>query len=1373
MAARFGMLGPVEVEGASGPVAIRGTRRRALLVRLLVSANQPVRMDRLAEDIWDGCPGPGAASTLVSHISLLRKLVGPDRIVNHGGSYCLRVAPGELDAEAFEVTAAEGQRALQQGDLRRAADLFAGGLELWRGPALADVAGASWARGTIARLEELRLGAEESLLDARIALGMHRQVVAGAEAAVTAQPLREQRWATLMLALYRSGRQADALRTYQRLSALLGEELGLEPSTELSALEVAILRHDPDLDRPDSLAIPNVEVDPDPAVSPKVPSEAQAGASGTATLLFTDWVDSTALSVSMPVDEADALRRTHFALLREALARHAGREVKNLGDGLMAVFSSPSAALAAAAAMQQAVDRQNRRSKVAVGLRVGLSAGEVGLEGADYYGDPVVEAARLCALAQGGQVLVAALVRTMAGRRCRLRFADLGPLELRGMPEPVPTLALEWEPLVEEVTVVPLPEPLRTEGPGFFGRTSEQTQLARLFAQAGRGDGQVVLLGGEPGIGKTTLTAVLGRTVAAAGGTVLYGRCLERVSAPYQPFVEALDHYVAYAPREQLDAHVAELGSELVRLVPSLARRVPGLPPPSSSDPDTERYLAFGAAVGLLAGESSLRPVLLVLDDLHWADPATLQLLHHLAVATPRLSLLVVGTFRSNEVTKEDPLAEVLADFRREEGVTRMELSGLSAAEVHDLCTSAAGHVVEDAQSVSFIEELQRDTAGNPYFVWELLRHLVESGGLVRDEQERWSADPAHLRAGLPTSLHEVIAQRVQHLGPRAARVLSAASVIGVGFDLATLMQVVDAGEDEVLDLVEAAERSALLRATGDGDTFTFAHALIRHTLYEALRPLRRRKIHADVAVALEKVPVGAPPAALLAHHFTAAGDPSPALHYAELAGHEALDGMAPDEAVRWFGQACTLLDTLQPDDVRRRCDLITQLGIAQRLAGDPAYRRTLLEALSWAEAIDDPRRMAVAALANTRGYYSAAGEVDVERLAGLRATLERLGDDDPCLRVRLLATLCSEMVFESPLPERRALVGRARNEAMSIGDPATVVDVHNLVIEALRHPTGLAERLDDTALAVTLAEDLGDPAAYFWAVSHRMRTTLEAGLVAESRQRFDQMAAVAEELGQPVMRWMTIFSGAQWALLRAETSVGEKLAEEALAYGTSIGQPDAFNYYASQLSHARWQQGRLAEIVELIEAGARDNPGIPAYNGALARALCQAGREQEAVLLLDRATARRFADLPEDLLWTYGMVTFAEAAIQLGHAEAAALLYEQLEPFADQLCFLGTTCEGAVSHYLGGLAGVLRRFPEAERHLVAAGVTAEALGSPYFAARAAIERGRVAALQREVGPARELLTEGRDLAERYGFADEARRAGAALVALSGPLTGR
>ena len=253
---RFGILGAVEVEGDAGPIAIRGARRRALLVRLLLSANQPVAADRMAEDVWNGQPPQGAASTLTSHVSLLRQLLGADRISNRSGSYTLRVDPGELDVADFESDVHDGHTALYQGDPQLAADCLRRGLGRWRGPALADVEDAPWAQGAIARLDELRLTAEESLLEAGMALGRHREVVFAAQSAVEAEPLREQRWATLMLALYRSGRQADALRAFQQLRRQLDEELGLDPSPRLASLEQSIVLHRPELDWTPSATLP-------------------------------------------------------------------------------------------------------------------------------------------------------------------------------------------------------------------------------------------------------------------------------------------------------------------------------------------------------------------------------------------------------------------------------------------------------------------------------------------------------------------------------------------------------------------------------------------------------------------------------------------------------------------------------------------------------------------------------------------------------------------------------------------------------------------------------------------------------------------------------------------------------------------------------------------------------------------------------------------------------------------------------------------------------------------------------------------------------------------------------------------------------------
>ena len=474
---------------------------------------------------------------------------------------------------------------------------------------------------------------------------------------------------------------------------------------------------------------------------------------------------------------------------------------------------------------------------------------------------------------------------------------------------------------------------------------------------------------------------------------------------------------------------------------------------------------------------------------------------------------------------------------------------------------------------------------------------------------------------------------------------------------------------------------------------------------------------------------------------------------------------MAPDEAVRWFGEAVSLLEGLQPQGESRRCDLTTQMGIAQHLAGNPAYRETLLEAVALAEAAGDARRMARAALANNRGFYSAVGAVDEERVAALRSTIDRLGGADAELRIRLLATLCSELVFGAPLPERRRLVGQVKDE-LALADPVTFVQVSNLLREVVRHPTDIEDRLEDTAVVLEVAESLSDPATLFWSIGHRMRTTMEAGRVSEASELFARMVTLAEELSHPVMRWMVSYGKVQWALLRGETEAGEQMAEEALHLGLALGQPDAFIFYSGQLTHARWQQGRMADIVDLIEEGARNSPGIPAYRAALARALGQAGRTEDAVYLLDAEAGRRFSDVPEDFMWTHGLVCYAEASMLAEHAASAAILYEKLAPFEGLLVNIGTTCEGPVAGYLAGLSRVVGEADRAEQHLGVADRLTEATGSPFFAARNLIERGRVAALRHDHAAARHFLETGRTLATTWHFDGEARLADAELRTL-------
>ncbi len=559
------------------------------------------------------------------------------------------------------------------------------------------------------------------------------------------------------------------------------------------------------------------------------------------TVLFTDMVGSTAFAASMSAAEADDLRRTHFALLREAITVAGASEVKNLGDGLMVVSRLASAALTCAVSMQQAVDAHNRAARVPVGLRVGVSCGEVTREAEDYFGDAVVEAARLCSEAKGGQVLVAALARATAGRRSAHTFLAVGALALKGLPQPLEAFELVWEPIATGVGTgaVPLPSRL-AHGPavGVLGRGTELALLSAAAKRVATGEGrEVVLVAGESGQGKTTLVAEAARAAHDDGMVVLLGRCDEGMGVPYAPLAEALSHYVAHADEQLLRRHVEAHGAELARLVPALGLRVAPLPPPATTDADTERYLLFAAVAALLDAASAERGVMVVLDDIHWADKPTLQLLRHLVAHSASMRLLIAGTYRDAELSVAHPLTDTLAALWREPVVTVVPLSGLDDTAVISFMELAAGHTLDD-DGIALAHAVYRDTDGNPFFVAEVLRHLAETGAIVRDATGRWTAAVPGDESALPDSVRQVIGARVGRLGDVAIKALSAAAVIGRDFELELAAGVTDIDEDGLIDLLEQAHAAALVReAPGPPGRYTFSHALVQHTIYEDLGP--------------------------------------------------------------------------------------------------------------------------------------------------------------------------------------------------------------------------------------------------------------------------------------------------------------------------------------------------------------------------------------------------------------------------------------------------------------------------------------------------------------------------------------------------------
>jgi class 3 adenylate cyclase/tetratricopeptide (TPR) repeat protein len=1042
----------------------------------------------------------------------------------------------------------------------------------------------------------------------------------------------------------------------------------------------------------------------------------------TATFVFTDLVDSTEMLSRLGEVRADELRREHFSLLRSAFTGRGGREVKTLGDGLMVVFDAVSPALDGAVAMQQAIC--GRRSDEPMTIRIGVSSGECDLEDGDYFGLPVVEAARLCAKAAGGEILATGLVRMLARSRSTVEWETVGALELKGLDESVETYRVVWAPIDPSASRPSLPARLASAvSSTFVGREDEHEQLAAAWkAIVGGGLGRMMLLAGEPGIGKTTLAARFASEVYDQDALVVYGRSDEDLGVPYQPWIEALTPLVATTPESVLSAHVAARGAHLARLVPDTATRLGAeVPAGSDADADAERFVLFGCVTDLLERVSDLQPVLVVLDDLHWADRATVQLLRHLATAPQPMRVGVLGTFRDTDVVSGDPVSELLAGLHREGGAHRIVLRGLTDLDVLAMLELVAGHEMTD-DGVALRDALVAETAGNPFFVGEILRHLAESGALTQRDDGRWVADPDLRAAGLPVSVREVIGRRLATLGPDTERVLALGAVIGRDFDLGLLAAVVQMDEDTVLDVCETAVTAAVLHPTEVPERYTFAHALIEHTLYEGLSPTRRARAHRAVAEAIEAT-LGDDPdarAGELAYHWAAAVQPTDtakAVHYAQIAGDRALAQLAPDDAVRRYGQALELLDRTADPDPRRRAELLVGLGDAQRQCGIAAHRETLLDATRLADQHDHVDLLVKAVLANNRGYQSAIGVTDHGRIAAIDRALERIGNTPSGDRARLLALSAAERLYLVELDERLSLAKQAVAVARASGDRAALAWALERPFTSITHPSTLELRLAWSDEGCEIADELGEPAMQYWANVNGHVAAVERADDDAIADHLRQLVALAARVPHATIRWNITFHRAKIAGLHGDLAEYERLAEAAFALGIESGQPDAMTIYGAQLVNVRRKQGRLHELIPLVEQALADTPALHVFRAVLAEAHALAGNTDQARRMLDEDRTAGFP-MPDDTGWSTGLASWAETAVRVGAVDVARLLRERLLPYHDQIVTTGATIHPAVCHFLGLLDHLTGRYDDAEQWFIEALQLHERVRSPLFIAQ-------------------------------------------------------
>lgn len=1095
-----------------------------------------------------------------------------------------------------------------------------------------------------------------------------------------------------------------------------------------------------------------------------------AAEAGVVTLLFTDVVGSTELLAEIGDDAAEEVRRAYFRMLRHAIVEAGGEEVKTMGDGFMVAFAGAYDAVRAAVAMQQAVGRHNQRHDARqLGVRVGIHVGEPLRDEEDYFGLPVVVARRLCDHANGGQILTSDLVSALVGPRNAYEFADLGPIELKGLAEPVRACEVQWEQR-PAVPLHPIVVQATTDRLAFVGRDDELARLQAAWAEARAGHRMMVVLAGEPGVGKSRLAFEFAQSVQRDGAVVIAGRSDEEALVPYQPFVEALSHHIASVPTEDLELLVGPMDTELSRLVPQLTNRLPNLPGPRQareSEPESDRYRLFEAVSHYLAEASLATPTLLVLDDLQWADKPTLLLLRHIMRSPQDTPLLIVGTYRDTDVAPRHPLIALFADLRRARSFDRLLVKGLNARSTTALIRAWAG----GDPPASFSRAVHEETEGNPFFVEEVLHHLRDSGSLDPDSG-RWTSGARVEDLGIPEGVSEVIAHRLGRLSEPAIVALTAAAVVGRRFSFRVLQQVAGLSEQDLVDALDEAVAAAIVTELPEAGEYSFAHTLVRETLYARLGTIRRVRQHMRIGEVLESTYAHdlEPHLGELAYHFgegAPGGDIDRAVDYATRAGDRALAVFAYEEAAGHYERALQALEFDEGADERRRAQALLGYGIAHLRAGAGDVAETALtEAADIARRVGPPELFGRIALV-TAAWFSGTLQiaVDPSMAALLEEALDIMPETDSPVRARLMSRLATVLYF-SPVPyERRDELSReAVDMARRCGDAATLAAVLSDRHVAMWEPSNVDARLATAAEILAVAQEAGDHERALEARGLRLMDLLEIGDMPQAMAEIREFTALAEALREPVYLGFSAMLAGLISILHGDFAEGERLSNQAAELAAS--NPLMANYHAAQLFTIWLPTGLLEDMGDAIFSMLGDDfDSYPAVRAATASIAAELGRNETAQEIIESLAPGDFAAVPRDGTWLITMLELSEAVTAIGDTKHAAILDELLRPYAGRVAIGGpppSACLGLVSHSLGRLSLTLGRPHDAVTHLRDAIALAERMGARPFGADA---RYACAMALRELDrhdEAAELFAEARATAEELGMKPLAKRIAAA-----------
>lgn len=879
----------------------------------------------------------------------------------------------------------------------------------------------------------------------------------------------------------------------------------------------------------------------------------------------------------------------------------------------------------------------------------------------------------------------------------------------------------------------------------FVDRQRELLELKAGIDDALAGHGRLFTIAGEPGVGKSRLADEAASYAEAQGMRVLWGRCWEHGGAPaYWPWVQVVRGLTGSADATLLEHWIGHEAAELAQIVPELRSQITPLqelPNASLAQPEQTRFRLFDSITSLLWRAADAQPLLVVLDDLHAADPASLLMLVAFSRNIRGMRVALIGTYREVDIKQVAERAAMVAEAERE-GMA-LALRGLDEGEIGELIHRSWGV----SAATSLLNQLHEATAGNPFFLNEVLRQMAAEGQLAG------TASRVSKQLTIPRSISEFIKRLTRPLAEDTRIILGTAAVIGREFALNILESACQVVRERLIDLLDQAVSLELVtEVPAAAGRYSFRHALIRDALYDSLNPATRRRLHGVVAEAIRSNNVTAEPYAEIAYHYCHSaplGGAKLAIEYSRKAARAAEKQLAYEETVNHLRNALDVR-ALQPGgDEPLHAQLLCELGEAQTKAGDlAAARKTCLQAADIARRLPDPGLFARAIVAAGRGI-SNSGVTDHGLVALLQEAQSMLGETDTPLRAQVLARLGIELYW-SDRRQAVALCQQAVEMAERLNDPHTsIVALWGRQL-ALRNPDSLDQRLADTRAVIAIAERAGERDFALEARFYRIADLLEAGDIATADAEQREYLIAEAELRDRFKRGL-LLQGMR-ALMEGRLDESQMLAQQAFAAGQQSGRPLALNSFLIQHGKTLWERGRLGAIEPQLRGFIAQNPLIVFARCALQLSLLELGRVEEARSDFETLAKDDFGMVPRDWNWLPSMFVLAEVCAELGEVRPAEVLYRLLAPYSTHNAMLGYVYSyGSVAFALGRLATVRGLLDDAAAHFETALVANRRIRAAVWVghtqgelARVLLARGSPADLARASG----LIAAARQTAE-------------------------